>query len=129
MSWGIELWDRYEELCTHTNSGLDFIEKSVASFIKERGSIEKEYAKKLRDLVKKYTPKSVTKSPEKTDNSKKSGPASIVLHNSVSADEEFTHILAFKEVRPYETRFFSIRHLCFEINRVPSTSNLGLEVC
>ena len=102
MSWGIELWDRYEELCTHTNSGLDFIEKSVASFIKERGSIEKEYAKKLRDLVKKYTPKSVTKSPEKTDNSKKSGPASIVLHNSVSADEEFTHILAFKEVRDHK---------------------------
>ena len=59
MSWGTELWDKYEDLCSHTNSGIDFLEKSVAEFIKERGRVEKLHAKNLRDLVKRFMPKGI----------------------------------------------------------------------
>ena len=100
MSWGIELWDRYEDLCNHTKDGIDFLENKIGDFVKERGNIERKYASELRALVKKYTPKnSVKTSDNKADNgNKKSGPASIVLQN-VSADEEYSHVQAYKEVR------------------------------
>ncbi len=57
MSWGTELWDKYSELTHHAQNGIDFLEYSVASFVKERGKVEAEYAKQLRALVKKYSPK------------------------------------------------------------------------
>ena len=100
MSWGIELWDRYEDLCNHTKDGIDFLENKIGDFVKERGNIDRKYASELRALVKKYTPKnSVKTSDNKADNgNKKSGPASIVLQN-VSADEEYSHVQAYKEVR------------------------------
>ena len=107
MSWGLELWDKYEDLSNHANAGIEFLDKSVSEFNKERAIIEKKYAKNLRDLVKKYSPKNVGGAKSDTDNSHKKssivhghhGPASIVLQNAVSADEEFTHMLAYKEVR------------------------------
>ena len=106
MSWGTELWDKYEDLCSHTNSGIDFLEKSVAEFIKERGRVEKLHAKNLRDLVKKFMPKGVgnpvtRKSTQGLTNNGAndtlSGPASIAMR--AEADEEYTHLLAYKEVR------------------------------
>ena len=57
MSWGTELWDRYDAMCTFTSTGIDFLDSSVAQFMKARSVIETEYAKKLRKLVKDYTPK------------------------------------------------------------------------
>ena len=57
MSWGTELWDRYDAMCTYTSTSIDFLDNSVAHFVKERGAIETEYAKKLRALVRKYAPK------------------------------------------------------------------------
>ncbi|XP_046670804.1 formin-binding protein 1-like isoform X1 [Homalodisca vitripennis] len=56
MSWGTELWDQYENLSLHTQKGIDFLEK-YGHFIRDRCDIEKEYATKLRKLVKTYTPK------------------------------------------------------------------------
>lgn len=56
MSWGSELWDQYNNLAHHTHKGIDFLEK-YSQFIKERCSIETEYAYKLRKLVKNYQPK------------------------------------------------------------------------
>lgn len=56
MSWGIELWDQYENISLHTQKGIDFLEK-YGHFIKDRCNIEMEYAKSLRKLVKTYTPK------------------------------------------------------------------------
>ena len=29
MSWGIELWDRFDAICTYTSVGVDFLENSV----------------------------------------------------------------------------------------------------
>jgi len=51
MSWGIDLWDQYETLALHTHRGIDFLEK-YGSFIRDRCSIELEYASKLRKLAK-----------------------------------------------------------------------------
>ncbi|XP_054270179.1 formin-binding protein 1-like isoform X3 [Macrosteles quadrilineatus] len=56
MSWGTELWDQYENLSLHTQKGIDFLEK-YGHFIRDRCDIEKEYAARLRKLVKTYTPK------------------------------------------------------------------------
>ncbi|XP_054646186.1 formin-binding protein 1-like isoform X6 [Dunckerocampus dactyliophorus] len=56
MSWGTELWDQFENLDKHTQWGIDFLER-YAKFVKERLDIEQNYAKQLRNLVKKYCPK------------------------------------------------------------------------
>lgn len=56
MSWGTDLWDQYENLGQHTLKGIEFLDK-YNSFLKERCSIESEYAYKLRKLVKNYQPK------------------------------------------------------------------------
>ncbi|XP_051233956.1 formin-binding protein 1-like isoform X3 [Dicentrarchus labrax] len=56
MSWGTELWDQFDNLDKHTQWGIDFLER-YAKFVKERLDIEQNYAKLLRNLVKKYCPK------------------------------------------------------------------------
>lgn len=56
MSWGTELWDQFENLATHTQKGIDFLDK-YGTFIRDRCTIEIEYAAKLRRLVKNYQPK------------------------------------------------------------------------
>uniref|UniRef100_A0AAX7T7D0 Transducer of Cdc42-dependent actin assembly protein 1 n=1 Tax=Astatotilapia calliptera TaxID=8154 RepID=A0AAX7T7D0_ASTCA len=72
MSWGTELWDQFENLDKHTQWGIDFLER-YAKFVKERLEIEQNYAKQLRNLVKKYCPKR-------------------------SKDEEFTSCLSFYSI-------------------------------
>uniref|UniRef100_A0A8C9U7C5 Thyroid hormone receptor interactor 10b n=1 Tax=Scleropages formosus TaxID=113540 RepID=A0A8C9U7C5_SCLFO len=56
MDWGSELWDQYDTIEKHTQSGLDLVEKYV-KFVKERTEIEQNYAKQLRNMTKKYLPK------------------------------------------------------------------------
>eukprot|EP00069_Balaena_mysticetus_P006916 bmy_05405T0 len=63
MSWGTELWDQFDSLDKHTQWGIDFLER-YAKFVKERIEIEQNYAKQLRNLVKKYCPKRSTKDEE-----------------------------------------------------------------
>lgn len=55
-SWGIELWDQYNNISIHTSKGIDFLDK-YGSFVKDRCAIEVEYAAKLRRLAKNYQPK------------------------------------------------------------------------
>ena len=31
MNWGTELWDKYDDLCSHTNNGIEFLEKQNES--------------------------------------------------------------------------------------------------
>ncbi|KAJ0033619.1 hypothetical protein NQD34_000726 [Periophthalmus magnuspinnatus] len=54
MDWGTDLWDQYDVIDKHTQSGLDLVERYI-KFVKERGEIEQNYAKQLRNLTKKYT--------------------------------------------------------------------------
>ena len=82
MSWGTELWDRFHELTNHHQNGIDFLENSVANFIRERGKIEAAYAKELRGLVKKFSPKEAS--------SAKNAPEPLA--------EQLSHILAYKQV-------------------------------
>ncbi|KAM4722511.1 formin-binding protein 1-like isoform 2-T2 [Rhinophrynus dorsalis] len=63
MSWGTELWDQFDNLEKHTQWGIDFLDK-YAKFVKERLEIEQNYAKQLRNLVKKYCPKRTSKDEE-----------------------------------------------------------------
>ncbi|CAG9773093.1 unnamed protein product [Ceutorhynchus assimilis] len=56
MNWGTELWDQYDTLSIHTMKGIDFLEK-YGHFVRDRATIESEYAYKLRRLVKNYQPK------------------------------------------------------------------------
>ncbi|XP_028139063.1 formin-binding protein 1-like isoform X1 [Diabrotica virgifera virgifera] len=56
LNWGTELWDQYDNLSLHTLKGIDFLEK-YGQFVRDRASIECEYATKLRRLVKSYQPK------------------------------------------------------------------------
>lgn len=81
LRWAIELWDCYDDLSNYTGGGIDFLEKFVKDFVKERGHIEKRYASELRALIKKYTPKS----------SDKAEKGKIF--------DEYTHLEAYKEVR------------------------------
>ncbi|KAM3865054.1 thyroid hormone receptor interactor 10b [Diretmus argenteus] len=53
MDWGTELWDQYDVIDKHTQSGLDLVERYI-KFVKERTEIEQSYAKQLRSLTKKY---------------------------------------------------------------------------
>ena len=104
MNWGTELWDKYDDLVSHTNAGIEFLEKSVAEFIKERARVEKEHAKNLRILVKRFMPKGVSEKNAKNSSNSNgahsdSGPASIAVR--AEADEEYTHLLAYKEVRQF----------------------------
>ncbi|XP_041447280.1 formin-binding protein 1-like isoform X3 [Xenopus laevis] len=63
MSWGTELWDQFDNLEKHTQWGIDFLDK-YAKFVKERLEIEQNYAKQLRNLVKKFCPKRSAKDEE-----------------------------------------------------------------
>uniref|UniRef100_A0A8C5A222 Transducer of Cdc42-dependent actin assembly protein 1 n=1 Tax=Gadus morhua TaxID=8049 RepID=A0A8C5A222_GADMO len=56
MIWLSQCWDQFENLDKHTQWGIDFLER-YAKFVKERLEIEQNYAKQLRNLVKKYCPK------------------------------------------------------------------------
>ncbi|KAL3066498.1 hypothetical protein OYC64_016454 [Pagothenia borchgrevinki] len=53
MDWGTDLWDQYDHIDKHTQSGLDLVERYI-KFVKERTEIEQGYAKQLRNLSKKY---------------------------------------------------------------------------
>ncbi|XP_026214877.1 cdc42-interacting protein 4 homolog [Anabas testudineus] len=54
MDWGTDLWDQYDVIEKHTQSGLDLVERYI-KFVKERTEVEQNYAKQLRNLTKKYT--------------------------------------------------------------------------
>ncbi|KAM9493830.1 cdc42-interacting protein 4 homolog isoform 3-T3 [Clarias gariepinus] len=56
MDWGTDLWDQNDVIDKHTQSGLDLVDKYI-KFVKERTEIEQNYAKQLRNLTKKYSPK------------------------------------------------------------------------
>lgn len=56
MSWGTDLWDQYDNISSHTQKGIEFLER-YGNFVRDRCAIESEYAGKLRRLVKSYMPK------------------------------------------------------------------------
>ena len=69
-SWGPDLWDRYSCVLSHVTSGADELSAVLAKFVKERGEVEKEYAKNMRKLVTKYTNKTDIKQGKETSQAK-----------------------------------------------------------
>ncbi|KAJ3605750.1 hypothetical protein NHX12_027794 [Muraenolepis orangiensis] len=63
MSWGSELWDQFDNLEKHTQSGIEFVDR-YSKFVKERSEIETNYAKQIRNLSKKYQPKRSSREDE-----------------------------------------------------------------
>jgi len=57
MSWGEELWDRYDDVVNVVNRSTKELETFYKGFLKERSKIETEYGKQLRKLIRIYTPK------------------------------------------------------------------------
>ena len=57
MSWGVELWDCVEEVLGQVTSDTEDVCSVYGKFIKERGEVEREYAKNLRKLCSKYLPR------------------------------------------------------------------------
>jgi len=116
ISWGSELWDGFEPVSKYVDTGLGFVDGWVANFVKERGAIENEYAKRLRHLVDRYTPKGMSlaaaSNQNNKDNSKNkkntlkknqkirsgemataSGPESISI---ITQDDEYSHMNAYR---------------------------------
>ena len=72
MSWGEELWDRYDDVVNVVNRGTKELDTFYKGFIKERSKIEAEYGKQLRKLIRIYTPK-ISKNPLDEESSQTRG--------------------------------------------------------
>lgn len=74
-------------------------QETTSSLIKDRSRIEAEYAKNLRSLVQKYSPKEPkVRVNANAQQNPANGPMSIMSINT-TPEEEYTHIKAFKKVR------------------------------
>ena len=68
--WGGELWDRHSCVLSHVTRGGEELSSVLAKYVKERGEVEKEYAKSIRKLVTKYTQKVEVKQDKETSQAK-----------------------------------------------------------
>eukprot|EP00092_Neocalanus_flemingeri_P012395 GFUD01013363.1.p1 GENE.GFUD01013363.1~~GFUD01013363.1.p1 ORF type:complete len:567 (-),score=164.04 GFUD01013363.1:214-1914(-) len=64
MSWGEELWDKYEDVVSLVSQGTRELDTFYKGFLKERSRIENEYAKHLRKMIRTYTPKTNKKATD-----------------------------------------------------------------
>ena len=65
-TWGSELWDRYSCVLSHVTRGGEELSTVFAKFIKERGEVEREYARNVKRLVARYQHKSQNKLGKET---------------------------------------------------------------
>lgn len=61
MRWGIELWDKFEDVSKYVHKGIDFCSR-YELFLKKRCDIENLYAKELKKLIEQFEPE-----PERED--------------------------------------------------------------
>ena len=73
MSWGDELWDRYDSVVLHVGQTTRELETLYGSFFKERSKIENEYARNLRKLIKAYMPKDKKKKSREDESTQTTG--------------------------------------------------------
>ena len=52
--WGAELWDRAEVVVARSLAEAEDLGSMLPRFLKDRGEVEREYARALRKLVTKY---------------------------------------------------------------------------
>ena len=69
-TWGSELWDRYSSVVSHVTRGAEELTSVYAKFIKERGDLEREYAKSIRKLLVKYQQKTENKQSKESSQAK-----------------------------------------------------------
>ena len=63
-AWGEELWDGVDNVLGELGSQAEQMGQVYTKFIKERGEVEREYARNLRKLVGKYSEKEEKKNGE-----------------------------------------------------------------
>ena len=69
-TWGSELWDRYSCVLSHVTRGGDELASVFAKYIKERGDVEREYARNVKKLVSKFQQKTQNKQGQETTQAK-----------------------------------------------------------
>jgi len=57
MSWGTELWDKYESVLKEVTQAGKEVDTWYGGYFKDRSKLEAEYARGLRRLVRNYTVK------------------------------------------------------------------------
>ena len=67
--WGSELWDRAELVVSRTLQQTEELGAGLPRFLKDRGEVEREYAKALRKLVAKYSGREGKREGEETSQS------------------------------------------------------------
>lgn len=87
MRWGVELWDRFEEVSNYVHKGIEFSER-FEEFLKKRCSIENSYAKNLRKLIDSFEPKQLQQQQQ---------PRSTTKQRDEDLDER-THVRAFMKM-------------------------------
>lgn len=101
MSWGVELWDQYDNISGHTLRGIEACEK-YSHFLKERCAIELDYAAKLKKLVKGCQPKKKDEVDFQFSTTKAFMSILRELHDMASQHEiiaETTQLLIIKEIQ------------------------------
>jgi hypothetical protein len=87
MRWGVELWDRFEEVSNYVHKGIEFSER-FEEFLKKRCSIENSYAKNLRKLIDSFEPKQLQQQQQQR---------STARQRDEDLDER-THVRAFMKM-------------------------------
>jgi len=63
-SWGVELWDRWDGALGQVVDSTTDMEHFYGRFLRDRAKVERAYARGLRELIARYTPKPNKKEPE-----------------------------------------------------------------
>ncbi len=53
MRWGIDLWDKFEDVSKYVNKGLEFCSR-YELFLKKRCDVENLYARELKKLADQF---------------------------------------------------------------------------
>lgn len=63
--WGVELWDKYEDVLKHVEDKSLVLTETIRRFFKSWSEIELKFSKDLKELVTRYEPKEKEKPKEK----------------------------------------------------------------
>ena len=70
--WGCDLWDGYDSVVGHVTNRTEDMISVYSQFFKEKGELEKEYAKGLRKLVARFEPAKRKKKEEGSESTETS---------------------------------------------------------
>jgi len=102
--WGVELWDGVGSVVGEVTSQAGQMGQVYTKFIKERGEVEREYARSLRKLVGKYSDKDEKKNLEEEESSQTRGFRLILLEVGYQAGQHELLSDMFMKTFPQEIK-------------------------